>query len=113
MQAMLGQEWLIPPFDENWLPKYRLQAHYLSHGCFISERLLFRSASRIANVPTIVLHGTHDWICPPENARRLIRFLPNAEMRWVARGTHTCADVVMAEEMRQAILDMQELQRGR
>ncbi|MGN6703775.1 MAG: alpha/beta fold hydrolase [Burkholderiaceae bacterium] len=94
------------PAPDVWLPKYRLQAHYLMHGCFTSERALFRHAQRAAGVPTIIVHGTHDWICPPENAVRLARFLPHAALRWVERGTHTASDPSIAAALRQAAADL-------
>jgi proline iminopeptidase len=91
---------------ESWVAKYRLQSHYLSHGCFTSERSLFRAARRAAQVPTILLHGTHDWICPPENATRLIRFMRHAELRWIEKGTHVAADPAVGSALRQAIQDL-------
>lgn len=101
--AMMGGGPAPASFDEACIGKYRVQAHYLSQSCFVSERELFRCARRTAGIPVIVLHGTHDWICPPENARRLMRFMPHAELRWVEKGTHTAGDERVAEALRRAI----------
>jgi proline iminopeptidase len=106
MRAMTGSDLPPAPFAPAWINKYRLQAHYLSQSCFINERALFRCARNAAPVPAIVLHGTHDWICPPENATRLMRFLPQAELRWIEKGTHTPADAAVAEALRRAVRDM-------
>ncbi|MGN6389402.1 MAG: alpha/beta fold hydrolase, partial [Burkholderiaceae bacterium] len=54
----------------------------------------------------IIVHGTHDWICPPENAMRLARFLPHAALRWIERGTHTASDPSIAAALRQAAADL-------
>jgi proline iminopeptidase len=75
MRAMTGGIADCPKFEPSWVNKYRVQAHYLSHACFIGQKSLFRCARRSVPIPTIVLHGTHDWICPPENALRLMRFM--------------------------------------
>lgn len=105
MKAMTGmQTSSATMFAQSWIAKYRVQSHYLSHNCFTSERELFRCARRAAHVPAIVLHGTHDWICPPENATRLMRFMPHAELRWIEKGTHTPADPAVGEALRKAIL---------
>lgn len=109
MQKMTGRYSAPPEFDPNWSNKYRVQSHYLGNDCFIRQKLLFRQAQRTAPIPTIVLHGTHDWICPPENAVRLMRFLPHAELRWIARGTHSHADPAIGQALRQAIQDLQSL----
>lgn len=106
MRAMTGSGALPAPFSEAWVAKYRLQSHYLSQSCFLSERTLFRYARRAARVPTIVLHGTHDWICPPENATRLMRFMQHAELRWIENGTHTPSDPAVFEALRRAIHDL-------
>lgn len=110
VQAMTGVRAPLPPFMDAWVTKYRLQSHYLSEGCFTSERSLFRCARRAAQVPTILLHGTHDWICPPENATRLARFMRHAELRWIANGTHVASDPAVREALRRAIQDLQHRQ---
>ncbi|RJG03225.1 prolyl aminopeptidase [Noviherbaspirillum sedimenti] len=107
MHAMAGRP--LPPMGsapERWLQKYRLQAHYLSNNCFVTERYLFRQARRAKDVPTIIVHGTHDWICPPMNVTRLARFLPRADVRWVEGGTHAASDPLIAAALRRAIADL-------
>jgi hypothetical protein len=64
MQAMIGVPASSPPPIGQWLIKYRLQSHDLSHGSFTSERSLFRHSRLAVRVPTVLLHGAHDWVCP-------------------------------------------------
>lgn len=86
--------------------KYRLQAHYLSKHCFLTERALFRSARRTAGIPIIIVHGTHDLICPPENVMRLTRFMPHAQVQWVSKGTHTASDPAIRDALQRAIAQL-------
>lgn len=107
MQAMTG----ISPANqsndvEKLVGKYRLQSHYLSRHCFLTPRAVFRFARAASSVPTVIVHGTHDWICPPESTIRLQRFLPDAKVRWVEKGTHTPSDPAIAAALRDAISDM-------
>lgn len=88
------------------ITKYRLQAHYLSNRCFLTERTLFRRARRTAGIPIIIVHGTHDLICPPENVMRLIRFMPHAQVQWVAKGTHTTSDPAIHDALQRAITQL-------
>ena len=109
MRAMTGKQADATPSDpapRANLNKYLLQAHYLAQGCFTQERSVFRAARNTAQFPVILLHGTHDWICPPENAWRLQRFMPWAEIRWIDGATHTPADPAIAAGLRQAIHDL-------
>lgn len=85
------------------LGKYRLQAHYLSNGCFTSEQQLLNFAAQLKHVPTVIVHGTHDLICPPDNAQRLATAMPHARLQWVARGEHTPADTGISTALRDAV----------
>jgi proline iminopeptidase len=110
IQAMTGETGgqMSAAGDAGWTGKYRLQSHYLVNNCFLGQRALFRYARHASRIPTVVLHGTHDWICPPENAVRLIRFMPHAELRWIEKGTHMSSDPAIGEALRQAIRDLRE-----
>ena len=117
MQAMAGQmmsESIVPsatasqsekPVSVRTLNKYRLQAHYLSHACFTSEADLQSMTAQLADTPAILIHGTHDLVCPPENAMRLKQAMPHAQLRWVAKGGHTPADAGIAAALKQAVMD--------
>jgi proline iminopeptidase len=104
MGVMLGSSTLPAYRDpDHAIAKYKVQSHYLSQGCFTSERTVFRNARKLKGILVILIHGTHDLVCPPENAIRLMRFLPHAELRWVAKGTHTPSDPLIAAALGTAI----------
>ena len=95
-----------PQASERQLAKYRLQAHYLSQGCFTSEQTLLNIASELRHLPVAIIHGTHDLVCPPENALKLAAAIPDAQLNWVSRGGHTPADAGIAAALRAAVLDL-------
>jgi proline iminopeptidase len=114
MQAMAGKlsskarDKDSSPVPIRTLAKYRLQAHYLSNGCFTSEAELLALAKTLSSIPTVLIHGTHDLICPPENALRLAKEMPHAQLRWVERGGHTPADPAIASALKQAISELRQ-----
>ncbi|NMM37471.1 MAG: alpha/beta fold hydrolase [Glaciimonas sp.] len=109
MQAMTGLPSSHRSSDlEKLTSKYRLQSHYLSQHCFLKTRAVFRHARAAGKVPTVIVHGTHDWICPPENVIHLQRFMPDAAVRWVEKGTHTTSDPAICAALREAVRDMLE-----
>ena len=114
MQAMAGKLSSKPrdkdssPVPTRTLAKYRLQAHYLSNGCFTSETDLLALAKTLSSIPTVLIHGTHDLICPPENALRLAKEMPHGQLRWVERGGHTPADPAIANVLKQAISELRQ-----
>lgn len=109
MQAMSGK--LTSPTASSkasarTIGKYRLQAHYLLNACFTNEADLLNAAQALANTPTTLVHGSHDLVCPPENAARLARLMPHARLHWVPRGGHTPADPLIAAALREAVLEL-------
>jgi proline iminopeptidase len=52
------------------------------------------------------VHGSHDLVCPPENAARLAKLIPHARLHWVPRGGHTPADPLIAAALREAVLEL-------
>ena len=88
------------------LHKYRLQAHYLTQGCFTSEARLLAAAALLKDTPVVLIHGTHDLVCPPENALRLRQAMPHARLHWVEKGGHTPADAGIAAALKQAIAEL-------
>lgn len=82
--------------------RYRVQSHYLRHGCFMSPPLLERCA-RVLAVPTLLLHGRDDRICPGAGALAVQARLPHATLRWVAGAGHDPAHPAMAAAMVEAL----------
>ncbi|RJF92439.1 alpha/beta fold hydrolase [Noviherbaspirillum saxi] len=104
MCAMFAARTRCPePQLEKWLPKYRLQAHYLSMRCFTSTTSLANAAARASAIPTTIIHGTHDWICRPQNAAQLKRWMRQARLEWIARGTHIASDPLIRNALRSTI----------
>ncbi len=109
MQAMSGKLALPTTLSiatARTIGKYRLQAHYLLNACFTREADLLGAANALANTPTVIVHGSHDLVCPPENAARLAKLMPHARLHWVPRGGHTPADPLIAAALREAVLEL-------
>lgn len=92
------------------LNKYRLQAHYLSNACFTNEAELMAAAAKLQGTPVTLIHGTHDLVCPPENAVRLKQAMPHARLQWVENGGHTPADTRVAAALRMAVTQADTVQ---
>lgn len=70
------------------LAKYRVQAHYLRHHCFLGETRLLELAATLGSVPVTILHGAKDLVCRADNARRLHRAAPGSRLRIVPDTGH-------------------------
>ena len=103
-QALDGVD--APPIDGDALiaqmQRYRVQAHYLRQGCGLDERPLLDRLAAVPKVPTLLLHGTRDRICPPEGARAVHERLSGSVLRWIDGG-HAPTQAAMTHALRGAI----------
>nr|WP_041643374.1 alpha/beta fold hydrolase [Azoarcus olearius] len=83
------------------LDKYRVQAHYLRHDCFLGHDGWRGLAQQIAaaGLPVTVLHGQDDRICQPAAAQLLRATIPHSRLTMVAAGHDP-----FAPAMRRALL---------
>jgi proline iminopeptidase len=71
---------------ENWIRNYNPYAfslfenYYMANGCFLEEGQLFKDAEKISHIPTIIVNGRYDVICPPVTAYRLHKLLPKSKL---------------------------------
>lgn len=83
--------------------KYRVQSHYLTHGCFWGETDLLARARGLSAVPSAILHGRQDAICHPQAAQDLHQQLPGSRLQWVEGGGHSPFEPAMARALVQAV----------
>lgn len=48
-----------------------MEAHYLGNNCFIEDNYIVDNIKLINNIPTIIVHGKYDAICPVQYAETL------------------------------------------
>jgi proline iminopeptidase len=65
------------------IDKYRIQSHYLINQCFRPGTGLLPHADRLSGLPTAILHGRLDAICPPQAANELHQRLSGSRLHWV------------------------------
>lgn len=68
--------------------RYRVQSHYLAHTCWLGDAPLLARCHQLPIVPTLLLHGTEDRICPPDGALALHQRLPHATLTWIPGAGH-------------------------
>lgn len=70
----------------------RIEAHYFAHDTFLEPDQILRDANRLRGIPTIVVHGRYDIVCPYANAYDLHRALPDADLRLIATAGHSASE---------------------
>jgi proline iminopeptidase len=69
-----------------------IENYYLANKCFLEEGQLLRDARKIQHVPTFIVQGRYDVICPPISAYRLHKVLPNSKLIIVEASGHSASD---------------------
>jgi proline iminopeptidase len=62
------------------LPFARIECHYFINEGFMEDGQLLRDAHKIRHIPTVIVHGRYDVVCPIQNAYDLKQALPDAEL---------------------------------
>ncbi|TFZ07437.1 alpha/beta fold hydrolase [Ramlibacter henchirensis] len=111
-QQLAGARAAQPPDAATYqrlVQRYRVQSHYLRHGCWLTDPPLLERCARLPAAPTLLLHGTQDAICPPEGAAALHQVLGGrATLRWVPGAGHDPTHPAMAAAMKQALHEFAE-----
>ena len=77
-----------------------IENHYMANGCFFEPGQLLRNTAKIQNIPTVLVNGRYDMICPPFNAYRLHKKLNNSELIIVEEAGHSMNE----KQIEQALL---------
>lgn len=76
------------------LARARVQIHYIKHMCFVGERdLLLEASQKLSHIPTTIVQGRYDMVCPPISAWQLAQAMPHAKFLMVADAGHSAMEV--------------------
>jgi proline iminopeptidase len=67
----------------------RIEAHYFMHGIFLPDNFLLDNIGKIRHIPTVIVQGRYDIVCPALSADDLHRAWPEAEFHIVADSGHS------------------------
>ena len=68
----------------------RIENHYFVNGGFFDHPdQLLANAGRLAGIPTVIVHGRYDVICPVRNAWELKKAIPHAELFIIPDAGHS------------------------
>ena len=83
--------------------RYRIQSHYLRKGCWLQRPGLLERCADLPAVPTLLLHGTADKVCPADGATALHARLPQSTLTWVEQAGHDPVHPRMVQAMIEAL----------
>lgn len=70
----------------------RIQIHYIQHNCFVDGDAILKSVGQLAHIPTIIVQGRYDMVCPPKSAWELSQAMPHAEFHMIQDAGHSAME---------------------
>jgi proline iminopeptidase len=75
--------------DRTSLGLARMESHYFMHDIFLPKDFLLDNVNRIRHIPTTIVQGRYDSVCPIVSADELSRAFPEATYHVVADAGHS------------------------
>ena len=86
----------------------RIECHYFAHDTFLKPNQLLADATRLRDIPGIIVHGRYDIVCPLANAWDLRHAWPSATLEVVADAGHSAAEPGIAAALVRATDTMRD-----
>ncbi|MFK8001005.1 MAG: prolyl aminopeptidase [Polyangiales bacterium] len=83
----------------------RIECHYFINKGFMDNGQLLRDVDKIRHIPTVIVQGRYDVICPPKSAWDLHRAFPEAELVLVPDAGHSARETGIQAALLQATED--------
>ena len=105
-----GQVALMQDYQEDDKPGHvtkkmvqqvQMEMHYAQNKYFIAENQILNDCDRLQHIPTIIVHGRNDLVCPMEAGLSLSKALPNAEYIVLDSAGH----IASGDDMIDALVD--------
>ncbi|WP_045393362.1 prolyl aminopeptidase [Falsirhodobacter sp. alg1] len=88
----------------------RLENHYFMNGCFLeSDGWILANRHVIEGIPTHIVQGRQDMICPPVSAHRLAEGWPRSALHLVPAAGHAISEPGITQKL---LLIMDDLRNG-
>ncbi len=86
--------------DNSALSIARIESYYTANNFFLdTDNFVLENAAVISDIPTRIVHGRYDMICPPISAWELHKALAASTLTLVPDGAHSPMDFGMASEL--------------
>ncbi|EGG93749.1 Proline iminopeptidase [gamma proteobacterium IMCC1989] len=87
----------------------RIEAHYFVNRAFIRDNEIENNCDVLADIPSILIHGRYDMVCPLDNAFTLQKNWPNAQLRIIRDAGHSSKEPGISDALIKATDEMVSL----
>lgn len=78
----------------------RIECHYfMNKGFFTDDNYLLTQVHKIRHIPTVIVHGRYDVVCPVENAWELHKAFPESELHIITDAGHSLSETGITQKL--------------
>ncbi|NNF35303.1 MAG: alpha/beta fold hydrolase [Saprospiraceae bacterium] len=89
-------------YQRDYFPHAILLAHYAHNKFFIEDQFIWNNLKLIEGIPIDIIHGSHDQLCPVDNAYRLHEEMINSKLHILEAG-HSALDPVINQKLKEVM----------
>jgi proline iminopeptidase len=105
----LQDEQAIQKEKNSEVARARVQIHYIQHQCFIDGDAILNAATKLNDIPTVIVQGRYDMVCPMQTAWILACRAPHAEFVIVPDAGHSAMELGITSALVAATEKFKEL----
>lgn len=79
-----------------------LECTFALNKYFLKQNQLLNNADKIKNIPTWIIQGKCDWVCPPKTAWELHKALPKSKLMEIPESGHSNSEPLISKAWLQA-----------
>ena len=79
--------------DESCWTLARHECHFMKYDCFLTDNQILNNADKLKNIPTTIVHGRYDIVCPFDNAWLLHQAIPHSKLVISETAGHASVEV--------------------
>ena len=81
----------------------RIECHYFMNHAFLELDQIVRDASRLKDIPGVIVHGRYDMVCPLDNALALSKAWPEAELQIIRDAGHSASEPAIVDALMRGV----------
>lgn len=86
----------------------RFFVHYAANNFFLENDQLLNNCHTISHIPTYIIHGRYDLVCPPKNAYDLWKKLPQSQLWYIMNACHAAGEPGISQALRNCMDEIKE-----
>jgi len=76
------------------------------NSAFLEVNQIIRDAYKLRDIPSVIIHGRYDMVCPLENALALSKAWPEADLRIIRDAGHSASEPAIVDALVRGVEDV-------